>query len=96
MKISKDYLQKPARDPHLHSPAHVLADELSKLFGEPKKFAFYLGIATRVDHTVIRRIVGQVTEKPVENPAALFAYLIKKFNEEKKARNDDAADSKNS
>lgn len=93
MKISKDYLQKPKRDPHLHSPSHVLADELSNMFGEPKKFAFYLGIANRTDHVVVRRIAGQVMEKPVENPAALFAYLIKKYNQEKKERADGTEDS---
>jgi hypothetical protein len=86
MKISKDYLKKPKRDPHLHSPAHVLAEELRNLFNEPDNFKFYLGIALRTDHAVIRRIAGQVTEKKVENPAALFAYLIKQYNDGKKAK----------
>ena len=88
MKISKDYLQKPKRDPHLHSPSHVLADELTRMFGEPKRFGFYLGIASRHDHAVIRRIAGEIMEKPVENPGALFAYKIKQHNLEKKERND--------
>lgn len=88
MKISKDYLKKPQRDPHLHSPDHVLADELCNMFGEKKNFAFYLGIAKRTNHAVIKRIAGQVLENPVKNPAALFAYLIKKHNLERKAAND--------
>lgn len=87
MQISKDYLKKPQRDPHLHSPDHVVADELIRLFGEPKNFAFYLGIAKRTNHAVIKRIAGQVMEKPVKNPAALFAYLIKKHNLERKEAN---------
>lgn len=32
----------------IHSPVHALADEISKEFGEPKKFAFYLGIIIRL------------------------------------------------
>lgn len=85
MEISKNYLIKPKKEKNLHSPAHVLAEELRLKFNEPYNYRFYLGIATRNDHRVIRRIVGEIFEKPVDNPAALFSYKIKKYNADLKA-----------
>jgi hypothetical protein len=82
MKIGKDYLKKPAKDPHLHSPAHVLADELSSKLGDPRHFGFYLKTALSVDHNVLRKIMGEVLEKPVRKPGALFAFLVKKHHME--------------
>ncbi|HYC79661.1 MAG TPA: 2'-5' RNA ligase family protein [Candidatus Binatia bacterium] len=81
MKISKDYL-KQKRDPHLHSPAHVLADELSSKLGDERHFAFYLKTALTHDHNVLRQIAGQILEGKSKNPGALFAYLLKKHNRE--------------
>lgn len=82
MEISKEF--KPAkRDPHLHSPAHVLADELSSKLGERKRFAFYLKTALLVDHNVLRKILGDVLEKSRSNPGAYFTYLVKKYKREK-------------
>ncbi len=75
---------KIARNKHLHSPAHLLAEELRLMFNEPGNFKFYLGIALRTDHRIVRRIAGEVMEKKVDNPGALFAYKIKQFNTEKK------------
>jgi hypothetical protein len=83
MKISKDYLQKPKRDPHLHSPAHVLADELANKLGDPRHFGFYLKMATDMDHNVLRKLMGEVLEGSSSNPGALFAFLIKKHKREK-------------
>lgn len=73
---------KPARkakkEQHLHSRNHVLADELSQRFGEPKRFGFYLRMATKYNHDFLRRIAGEVAEKDtVKNPGAMFAYLVK-------------------
>ena len=70
--------QKP--DSHLHSPSHVLADELSRKFGEPKRFGFYLKMATTHNHSFLRRIAAEVTEgkSPAKKPGALFAFLVKK------------------
>jgi 2'-5' RNA ligase len=86
MKISKDYLSQK-RDPHLHSPDHVLADELSNKLGDPSHFAFYLKAALTNDHAVIRKIAGEVLEGKSKNPGALFAYLLKKYHKEKPTRN---------
>jgi hypothetical protein len=82
MQINKNYL-KPAKEEHLHSPAHVLADELSLKLNDRKNFGFYLKTALSFDHNVLRRIAGEVLEqKTAKNPGALFAFLLKKFNRE--------------
>ncbi len=72
-------------DVHLHSPAHVLADELSHKLKDERHFALYLGMAMKHDHNVLRKILGDVLEgKNVQNPGKLFAYLVKKYNAENK------------
>jgi hypothetical protein len=85
-KISKFSSAKPRQDTHLHSPAHLLADELCQKLDDKKHFGFYLKMATLYDHNFLRGLAGQVLEgKNVETPGRLFAYLIKKHNLEKKA-----------
>jgi len=82
MKVEKDYLKKHSEQ-HIHSPAHALADELSKKLSDQKNFGFYLRMATTQDHNLLRSLAGQVLEsKSTKNPGALFAYLIKKHNAE--------------
>lgn len=83
MEIGKNYLKKPQRDPHLHSPNHVLADELASKLGDPRHFGFYLKTAQTTDHNVLRQILGGILEGKPSNPGALFAYLVKKYNREK-------------
>jgi len=71
---------------YLHSPNHLLADELSQKFNDPKHFGFYLKTAMQHDHAVLRRMAGEVLEsKTVNSPAKLFSYLIKKLNQETKS-----------
>jgi hypothetical protein len=93
MEINKNlqdkYAKKPKKSQFLHSPNHVLADELSQRFNEPKRFGFYLKMATMYDHNVLRRIAGFVLEGTAKKPGALFAYLIKKEKE-----TNDSSDSK--
>ena len=77
---------KPKQDVHLHSPAHLLADELCEKFNDKKHFGFYLKMATLYDHNFLRSLMGQIMEsKTVKTPGKLFAYLIKKHNQEKSA-----------
>ncbi len=78
-ELKKKFSQKPKKSNHLHSPNHALADELSKRMGESKRFGFYLKMAEKHDHGVLRRIAGEVLENNnAKNPGALFAFLIKK------------------
>ncbi len=73
------------RDPKLHSAAHVLADELATQLSDPKHFGFYLKMASTMSPAVLRGLAGQVLENPkVDNKGRLFAYLIKKHNQENK------------
>ncbi len=75
-------------NPHLHSPAHLLADELAQKFNDKKHFGFYLKMAMLYDHNFLRQLMGQVFEgKNIETPGKLFAYLIKKKNQELRIKN---------
>ena len=81
-QLKKKLSTKQKKDAHLHSADHVLADELSKKFGDQAHFGFYLKIATTHSHSVLRRIAGEVAESgKAKNPGALFAFLIKKEKE---------------
>lgn len=73
------------KNTHLHSPAHVLADELAVKLNDKKHFALYLGLAIKFDHQFLRKVMGEVLENPkAENPGKLFAYLVKKYSQELK------------
>lgn len=80
-KISSRVASKLKIDPHLHSPAHVLADELSIRLRDKKHFGFYLKMALTHEHQFLRKLMGQILEsKSVKSPGRLFAYLIKQNN----------------
>lgn len=84
-KISSRVASKLKIDPHLHSPAHVLADELSIKLRDKKHFGFYLKMALTHEHQFLRKLMGEILEsKTVETPGKLFAYLIKKSNQGKR------------
>lgn len=74
------------KDPHLHSAAHVLADELATKLSDRKHFGFYLKMAVTHPPQILQKICGEVLENSkVKTPGKLFAYLLKKHNEEMKA-----------
>jgi len=84
-KSSPKLSKKPEVDKHLHSPNHLLAEELSVKLRDRKHFAFYLKMAVLYNHDYLRNLAGQVLEgKNVQTPGRLFAFLIKKNNLEKK------------
>ncbi len=86
-KFSSKLAKKPVVDKHLHSPNHLLADELSVKLNDRKHFTFYLKMAVLYNHDYLRSLAGQVLEgKEVKTPGRLFAYLIKKNNQERKAK----------
>lgn len=78
MKVNTDARVRPKKSQFLHSPAHVLADELSVKLNDKKHFGFYLKMAVNHDHEFLRRLAGEVLEQKAKKPGALFAYLIKK------------------
>lgn len=81
-KLQKKPIQK---NKHLHSPNHLLADELGLLLNDTKHFGFYLKMATLYNHSFLRKMANEILEnKKVQTPGKLFAYLIKKHNLETK------------
>ncbi|OGE73870.1 MAG: hypothetical protein A3I07_00010 [Candidatus Doudnabacteria bacterium RIFCSPLOWO2_02_FULL_42_9] len=80
MEIKREFKKQPEK--HIHSPAHALADELAVKFSDTKHFGFYLRMALKYDHNFLRRLAGEVIEQKAKKPGALFAFLIKKHNDE--------------
>lgn len=75
--------KKPTKNRYLHSPNHLLADELSIKLRDQKHFGFYLKMAELYDHDWLRKLSGEVMEgSNVKTPGKLFAYLIKKRNQQ--------------
>lgn len=83
--LTKKSKPRPKKDPYLHGPSHLLAEELSTRLNDRKHFGLYLKMATVYDHGLLRSLCGQVLEaRDVKNPGRLFSFLIKKHNNEKK------------
>ena len=80
MEIKREFNKR--KEQHLHSPAHALADELANKLSDQKHFGFYLKMAVTYDHGFLRMLAGQVMEQKAKKPGALFAFLIKKHNQQ--------------
>lgn len=78
----------------LHSREHMLAEDLSRLMDEPKKFSAYLGIAARYHESDLRALARYVQEKktlPQESRgryffASLKNLKLKEFSKNKKVK----------
>ena len=72
-------------DKNLHRREHVLADDLCRQMGEPKRFASYLGIAMRFPENILRRIASEVMDSYARDraghthPGKLFFYKIGEY-----------------
>lgn len=83
--LSKEFLQRyknafKERGRYLHSREHVLADDLSRMMAEPKKFAAYLGIAKLYYESDLRALAKRVLEKedlPLEARGKYFFAALK-------------------
>ncbi len=64
------------RDTHLHSREHVLADDLSRLMLEPKRFSAYLGIAKMYYESDLRALAKRVAVKPDLDPQNRGKYFF--------------------
>jgi hypothetical protein len=69
---------KPKKSRFLHSPAHVLADEICAKLNDKRHYGFYLKMALNHDPGQLRTILGHVLEQNAKNPGALFVFLVKK------------------
>lgn len=63
-------------DTKLHSREHLLADDLSRALGEPKRFSSYLGIALRHHESDLRALLRYVLEKNDLPPEARGKYFF--------------------
>ena len=84
LKDIKKYKPRKA-ERGIHSEMHALAKEVSEFFGEPKKFAMYLGI---IKNTGIQRsyqIFSEIKQsKKVKTPGKLFVFLSAYKKKDKK------------
>lgn len=64
------------RNTHLHSREHVLADDLSQMLLEPKRFGAYLGIAKMYEEFDLRSLAKFVAAKPDLDPKARGRYFF--------------------
>lgn len=75
MDIAERILQRP-RNKYLHSKEHVLADDLSRIMGEPKRFASYLGLAVLYHESDLRALARRVLAKEDLPLAARGKYFF--------------------
>lgn len=73
-------------DKKLHSREHLLADDVSRMMGEEKRFAAYLGIAKLYDEGDLRALAKRVREKmdlPFEARGKYFFASLKGLRKKK-------------
>ncbi len=63
-------------DKYLHTREHVLADDLSRMMLEPKRFAAYLGIAKMYHESDLRALAKRVAAKPDLEPQNRGKYFF--------------------
>ena len=85
INLKKHYSLKQKKN--LHSERHLLAEELSQYFGEPKKFAMYLGIIKKIGIRTTHRILSEIKQSNAKKPVKLFMYQVKQHNLKAKQKN---------
>ncbi len=76
-RISKELAKFKEKRPErgIHSQMHALAKEISETFGEPKKFAMYLGVIKNIGLRQSYQIFSKIKQsKNITNPGRLFVY----------------------
>lgn len=74
----------------LHSREHLLADDISQMTAEPKKFAAYLGIARLYREDDLRALAKRVLAKkdlPIEARGKYFFAALKGLTKKANAKN---------
>jgi hypothetical protein len=67
-------------DKKLHSKEHLLADDLSKMMAEPKRFGAYLGISKLYNESDLRELAKRVLGKKdlsIESRGKYFFAVVK-------------------
>ncbi|GEM_PF-6877125 len=77
-RVGIEYIcqMKLKSDTHLHSREHLLADDLSQMMLEPKRFAAYLGIAKLYEESELRALARRVLEKRDLDPKSRGKYFF--------------------
>lgn len=76
-------------DKKLHSREHLLADDLSNMMAEPKRFAAYLGIAQLYYEEDLRALAKRVAAKkdlPLGSRGKYFFAALKGLTKKTKSR----------
>lgn len=73
----------------LHSEAHLLADEITTAWNEPKKFSMYLGVIKRIGVSPSRALFADLNQRqdlPLSSKAKIFMWNARKktYGTEKK------------
>ena len=63
-------------DKRLHSREHVLADDLTRMMLEPKRFAAYLGVAKTYEESDLRALAKYVIRKSDLDPKNRGKYFF--------------------
>ncbi len=69
----------------LHSEAHLLADEITSSWDEPKKFSMYLGVIKRIGIARARALFSDLNQNPelsVSSKAKIFMWNARKPTQE--------------
>lgn len=81
---------KPAKilkqQANIHSEMHLLAEEISRYFNEPKKFGMYLGVLKKIGVRTGRRLFSETKQSNVDEPVKIFMYKIKQYNLKKNVK----------
>lgn len=83
-----DIIKRPINK-RLYSKEHLLADDMSRLMAEPKKFAAYLGIAQLYYESDLRALAKRVLEKkdlPLESRGKYFFAALKGLTKKPNAK----------
>lgn len=71
------------RNMHIHSEEHDLADQICKMYHEPKRFGFWLATIKRKGTSAVHRAWAEIRQQDVDNPARLLAWKLSKKAEKK-------------
>ncbi|HAZ16801.1 MAG: hypothetical protein A3H59_02680 [Candidatus Jacksonbacteria bacterium RIFCSPLOWO2_02_FULL_43_9] len=81
--ISHALAGKKKSSSKLHSEAHLLADEITRAWNEPKQFALYLGIIKRIGIARARSIFSDINQQAglaTTSRVKLFMWNARKDN----------------
>ncbi len=86
ISVAIDWKKKKKTARYLHTKNHLLTDEISRYFNEPKKFAMYLGVIYRIGFNRAYQIFSEIKQSKAKTPAKLFMWKVEQLKIKKKRR----------